>query len=173
MLYGKLKSCSLFYELEDKEIDYLCEDAIVKEYKDDEVLFKVGDTIQDLGVIIHGKVELFIKGEETAPIKIQNLYKYDYFGEVIFSNEYDHFYSARVFKDTSIVYFKYESFQRLFEKMPKAFCTLLLNLIRHEHDRLRIGLGIIGRAQDESNLSLRLPIYGQTKRKVFSKKKAS
>lgn len=171
MLYGKLKSCSLFHDLDEKEINCLCEKALVREYDKEQVISKIGDPIEDFSILIHGKAELFIKGEDTAPVKVQSLNKYDFFGEVIFSNENHHFYSVRVFEDTSIVFFNYEAFQYLYEKMPKGFATFLLNLLRYEYDRFRVGLGILGRVQDESDFPLRLPLFGQTKRKVFLKPK--
>lgn len=168
MLYGQLKSCSLFHNLEEKEVNCLCENAEVREYEKGQMILEFDEPIEDLGVIIHGKAEIFVKGNGTEEIKVQNLIKYEYFGETLFSNENEHFYYVRATEDCSIVFFDFDAFKNLYNKMPKAFSALLMNLLRFEYDRLRSSLGIIGRAKNETDLFIRMPLYGQAKRKIYT-----
>ena len=169
MAFAKtLDGCSLFYDLKEKEIDFLLKNATIQEYEGVQTIIKEGDPISSIGVILNGSGRIFLDRDETK-VHLQDLNRLDYFGEVLFSNEKTHYYAVELTGDATILFIDFDCFVSLYKKYPDAFANLTMNLLRMEFERLRVSMGLIGRVIKDGSIFVRLPVFGTGKRRIFSK----
>jgi CRP-like cAMP-binding protein len=168
MAFAKaLDGCSLFYDLKEKEIDFLLKNATIQEYEGQQVIVKENEPINSLGIILNGTGKIFL-GDENQYVHLQDLNRLDYFGEVLFSNEKRYYYSVELTSDATILFIDFDCFITLYKKYPDAFANLTINMLRIELERIRVSMGLIGRIIKDGSIFVRLPVFGTGKRKIFS-----
>lgn len=162
--YNTIRKCSLFNELNLDECDSLLNDAGVLEYSSGDLILDQGDPISNLAIVLDGELEIFREHESGTRLNLQNLQRYDYFGEFLFSNEMRSPYGVKCLKDCSIVTLDFENFISVFKRDPILYGILLHNLLRKEQEKLWVAAGLIARINAEGVL-MGLPLYGQSRLK--------
>ena len=172
-----LGSCPLFRGLYDKEINAFTNKGQIEFFEAGQIIVSPRDLIEKLYIVLEGSLEqshLF----ENEKLCFLELTSKDFFGENLFSNEthYDHLIQALT--DTQLLSITFQSIQIFYEKYPKAYSVLLMNILRHEQEMLRVSRGLISRLYFKEKAMIGTPIYGQRRLKpheveeIKKKKKA-
>lgn len=138
----ELKGCPLFYEMYEKEIEKIVKRGLVGTYEPGEPIIRDGDEGDEIFVVLEGKL---IVQKQTAEgiIKIAPLVKGDVFGELVLLDE--KIRSADIISQevSHVLELSYNQIFYLYEKEPRIFGVLLLNLSRLLAKRLRATNSII------------------------------
>jgi len=132
----QIKRCFLFYEILDSEIDQVVEDCIVESYENDEVVFKEGDVGRDFYVILAGKVRL-TKNVNNREVDIMVINKGEALGETVLTNESTRMTSVIASGKVDLLVIDQDTIFSLYEKQPRIFGIIMLNLSRMLTARLQ------------------------------------
>jgi len=132
----QIKRCFLFYEILDSEIDQVVEDCIVESYENDEVVFKEGDVGRDFYVILAGKVRL-TKNVNNREVDIMVINKGEALGETVLTNESIRMTSVIASGNVDLLVIDQDTIFSLYEKQPRIFGIIMLNLSRMLTARLQ------------------------------------
>jgi len=131
-----VKSCPLFFELYDDEIDSILKKCYVIQYSSSKLIIKEGDEGKDFFVIVQGKVEVS-KQVAGRKIRIAVLEKGDVFGEFVLINERKRRTSISALDSCDILVVDHDTIFSLFQNNPKIFSILMMNMARLLARRLR------------------------------------
>lgn len=131
-----IRSCPLFYELYDEEIEKLVADCSVVKFKDGEPIIKEGDTGSELYVILSGNAYTTKLLRDQA-LRVGELKKGDVFGETVLINEPLRATSVIASGQCDVLIVDHETIFKLFKSDTKIFAVLVLNLARMLTARLR------------------------------------
>ncbi len=154
-----LHNCELFFELTQKEIKYLVKNCAVEYFDKGQRLFKDGDVLDSLFVVLEGRCEI-VKNLNTKIFQIQKLKQWEHFGEGLFCGQEKFEYDVLALENMSLLRIDFKGFQELFQKFPSAYGVLLNNLLRLENEKLKVSLGVIYRLYNESSSSVGVPLLG-------------
>ncbi|MBL7713883.1 MAG: cyclic nucleotide-binding domain-containing protein [Bdellovibrionales bacterium] len=132
-----IRSCPLFYELYDEEIEKIVSKCSVLKFKDGETIMKEGDNGSELYVILSGQAHT-TKIVRDRPLRVGELKKGDVFGETVLINEMTR--ATSVIADgggCDVLLVDHDSIFKLFREDTKVFAVLVLNLARMLTARLR------------------------------------
>lgn len=132
----QIKRCFLFYEILDSEIDQVVEDCIVESYENGEVVFKEGDIGRDFYVILAGKVRL-TKNVNNRDVDIMVINKGEALGETVLTNESIRMTSVIASGNVDLLVIDQDTIFSLYEKQPRIFGIIMLNLSRMLTTRLQ------------------------------------
>lgn len=132
----QIKRCFLFYEILDREIDQVVEDCIVESYENGEVVFKEGDIGRDFYVILAGKVRL-TKNVNNRDVDIMVINKGEALGETVLTNESIRMTSVIASGNVDLLVIDQDTIFSLYEKQPRIFGIIMLNLSRMLTTRLQ------------------------------------
>lgn len=125
-----LKKCILFQEIEEKELMPLmqCMNARIKNYKAGEYVFLSGDTINDIGVVLEGTVDIIKENLAGNRNIVAILKQGDMFAEgIVCTVERISPVSVRIREDTKIIMIPYE---RVIKSCGNS-CTFHIRLIQN------------------------------------------
>lgn len=127
-----IKSCPLFFELYDEEIESIVEQCNVISLNTGEKVFKENDEGNEIFLILSG--EVFVRKGDVNLVK---LFKGDLFGEMVLLDERTR--TADVVADTltDVLIIDFDVIFSTFTKKPKIFSILMLNLCRLLAKRLK------------------------------------
>lgn len=127
-----IKSSPLFFELFDEEIDEIIQDCNVLSIDAGEPIVKEGDEGDEIFLILNGGADV-MKGD----ICLAHLKKGDLFGEMVLLDERTR--SADIVSNTytDVLILSYDVIFGYFQKKPKIFSILILNLCRLLAKRLK------------------------------------
>ena len=127
-----IKSSPLFFELFDEEIDEIIQECNVLSIEAGESIIKEGDEGDEIFLILNGGADV-MKGD----ICLAHLKKGDLFGEMILLDERTR--SADIVSNTytDVLILSYDVIFGYFQKKPKIFSILILNLCRLLAKRLK------------------------------------
>ena len=132
----QIKRCFLFYEILDSEIDQVVEDCLVESYENGEVVFKEGDIGRDFYVILAGKVRL-TKNVNNRDVDIMVINKGEALGETVLTNESIRMTSVIASGNVDLLVIDQDTIFSLYEKQPRIFGIIMLNLSRMLTTRLQ------------------------------------
>lgn len=132
----QIKRCFLFYEILDSEIDQVVEDCIVESYENGDVVFKEGDVGRDFYVILAGKVRL-TKNVNNREVDIMVINKGEALGETVLTNESIRMTSVIASGNVDLLVIDQDTIFSLYEKQPRIFGIIMLNLSRMLTARLQ------------------------------------
>ena len=130
-----LKSCPLFFELYDKEIEKMVRYCSVYTFDSGDKIVEDGEIGDQIFVVLEG-IAYVEKQLPRGRIRIQPLKAGDVFGELALMGEKTR--TADIVADelTYVLEIKYEDIFILFKKEPRIFGLLLLNISRLISHRL-------------------------------------
>jgi CRP/FNR family cyclic AMP-dependent transcriptional regulator len=127
-----IKSSPLFFELFDEEIDEIIQECNVLSLEAGEPIVQEGDEGDEIFLILNGGADV-MKGD----ICLAHLKKGDLFGEMVLLDERTR--SADIISNTytDVLILSYDVIFGYFQKKPKIFSILILNLCRLLAKRLK------------------------------------
>lgn len=127
-----IKSSPLFFELFDEEIDEIIQECNVLSLEAGESIIKEGDEGDEIFLILNGGADV-MKGD----VCLAHLKKGDLFGEMVLLDERTR--SADIISNTytDVLILSYDVIFGYFQKKPKIFSILMLNLCRLLAKRLK------------------------------------
>ncbi|OGI48744.1 MAG: hypothetical protein A2151_01105 [Candidatus Muproteobacteria bacterium RBG_16_65_34] len=132
----QIKRCFLFFELLDDEIERVVKDCYVERFEDGQTILKEDDLGRDFYVILSGKVRLtkIVDGRE---IEITVLNKGEALGETVLPNESRRMTNIIASGTVDLLIIDQDTIFALYEKHPKIFGIIMLNLSRMLTTRLQ------------------------------------
>ena len=132
----QIKRCFLFFELQDDEIELAVQNCFVESFADGEVIFKENDIGRDFYVILSGKVRL-TKNMKGREIEIVTMNKGEALGETVLTNESKRMTNIIASGNVDLLVIDQDTIFSLYEKSPKIFGIVMLNLSRMLTTRLQ------------------------------------
>lgn len=127
-----IKSSPLFFELFDEEIDGLIADCNVLSLEKGELIVKDGEEGNEIFLILSGGA--FVK---KGAVTLVELRKGDLFGEMVLLDERTRSADIIASTYTDVLIMSYDTIFATFQKNPKVFSMLILNLCRLLAKRLK------------------------------------
>ncbi len=124
-----IQSSPLFFELADSEIEFLMKRCRVREVAVNSDIFVEGDKTSELYLVLDGKV-LIHKMASLASIRMDELNTGDIFGVSVFSEEKKRDHRATALTHAYILEINFTDLEQVYNKNPKLFGVLMLNIAR-------------------------------------------
>ena len=131
-IINTIKSCPLFFELYDEEIEGIIEKCNVLSLSQGESVFLENDEGNEIFLILNGEA-LVKKGDTT----LVTLSKGDLFGEMVLLDERTRTADVVAGTYTDVLVIDFDAIFGIFTKKPKIFSILMLNLCRLLAKRLK------------------------------------
>lgn len=130
-----LQGSPLFYEVHDREIEFILKQCQICEYKQGDYIFEQNHQVEYLYLLLEGRVSLSKKTSSTT-INIDELEEGDLFGVDVLSDEKHSSIEARCDKDTFALRIDFDVLSSLYKKKPALLSILLINITRLLSKRL-------------------------------------
>ena len=143
-----LKACPLFVELYDKEIEKLVRYCSVYNYEAGEFIVRDQDEGDQIYVLLEGSA-MVEKALEHGRIEIVPIQSGDVFGEMALMGQKTRTADIVAKEFSHVLEISYSEIFVLFQKEPKIFGILMLNISRLVSQRLANSNGIIVQLQDQ------------------------
>lgn len=132
----QIKRCFLFFELMDDEIELVVDKCFIESFEDGQVVFTESDIGREFYVILAGKVKLTknVKGQE---IEIMALNKGEALGETVLIQESERMTNVIASGNVDLLVIEQDAVFSLYEKHPRVFGIIMLNLSRMLSNRLQ------------------------------------
>lgn len=137
-----VKGCPLFYEIYDNEVEEILADCVVATYESDDYIIKQGDTSTDICVLLSGEAKVTVEKDGISK-EITTLSKGDLFGELVLINEVERTANIVAVETCDVLVLSYETFYSYYQKRPKIFALMVLNVTRLVTKRLKAANKII------------------------------
>lgn len=131
-IINTIKSCPLFFELYDEEIESIVEKCNVMSLSEGESVFLENDEGNEIFLILNGEA-LVKKGNTT----LVTLSKGDLFGEMVLLDERTRTADVVAGTYTDVLVIDFDAIFGIFSIRPKIFSILMLNLCRLLAKRLK------------------------------------
>jgi CRP/FNR family transcriptional regulator, cyclic AMP receptor protein len=137
-----IKSCPLFHELFDREIEHIISRCMVAKYESGQMILRENEHGQDFFLLLSGTciVSRDINGKL---ITLAELTRGEVFGETVLINETIRSTNVEAKSDCDILIISHEVIFDLYQKNTKVFALLILNLARLLMKRLRASNEVI------------------------------
>jgi CRP/FNR family cyclic AMP-dependent transcriptional regulator len=131
-----LSGCPLFFELFDDEIEKVVKNQKVHHFEKDERIIQEGQRADQIFILIEGVADLQ-KQTMSGRIKVERIKQGEVFGLLMLLDEKP--YSIDVIAQTrcSVLEIKHKSIMDLFDKNPRIFAIMTLNICRILGKRLK------------------------------------
>jgi aspartate ammonia-lyase len=120
-----LKHIQLFKELNDIQLDAVCNKVTIKNHPANNLLFSENIIRENLFLIYDGEVELFKRTPYGKEKRLSVFSKYDFLGEGALMDDSPHSTSARATKDSSIFILTRDSFKELMKEQNETALSIL------------------------------------------------
>jgi len=132
----ELRSCPLFYEMYEKEIEKIAGRGLVGSYRVGDHVVTDGESGDEIYVVLEGSL-MVQKNTPEGLLEIAPLSKGDVFGEMVLLDEKIRSADIVCTQPAWILELRYHQIFDLYEKEPRIFGLMLLNLARLLAKRLR------------------------------------
>jgi CRP/FNR family cyclic AMP-dependent transcriptional regulator len=131
-----LKGCPLFFELYDEEIERVVKNQKVIHFEKDEKIIQEGQRANQIFILLEGVAELE-KQAQGGRIRVERLKHGEVFGLLMLLDEKP--YSIDVVARTrcAVLEIHHESIMALFDRNPRIFAVMTLNICRILGRRLK------------------------------------
>ncbi|MCB9228472.1 MAG: cyclic nucleotide-binding domain-containing protein [Deltaproteobacteria bacterium] len=133
---SELRSCPLFYEMYEKEIKKIASRGLVGFYKPGDFVVRDGETGEEIYVVLEGQL-MVRKNTSEGLLDIAPLSKGDVFGEMVLLDEKIRSADIVSIEPSWVLELSYRQIFDVYEKEPRIFGVMLLNLARLLAKRLR------------------------------------
>lgn len=137
-----LKGCPLFYEIYDAEVEKIVQDCLVASYGPGDTIIKQGDDSSDICILLSGSAKVIVSKDDVTH-HITTLGVGDIFGELVLINETKRTASIVADSPSDVLVMGHETFYHQFNKNPKVFALMVLNITRLITKRLKAANNII------------------------------
>lgn len=158
-----LKGSPLFHDILEEEIGLFLKGQEIYSWSQGDRPCRGGEPIEAFYIILEGEADL-VYNSWNREFLMQELKRFDHFGEVLFSNDQVHPYSVICKTDISCLRIDFQVFKSIFEKNPQVYALFVNNLLRVELGLKKQALGLVARLNDNSDIAIGLPLYNRKKR---------
>lgn len=158
-----LKGSPLFHDILEEEIGLFLKGQEIYSWSQGDSPCQGGEPIEAFYIILEGEADL-VYNSWGREFLMQELKRFDHFGEVLFSNDQVHPYSVICKTDISCLRIDFQVFKSIFEKNPQVYALFVNNLLRVELSLKKQALGLVARLHDDSDIAIGLPLYNRRKR---------
>lgn len=123
-----LKHIQLFKELNDVQLDAVCNKVTMENYPANNLLFSENTIRKNLFLIYDGEVELVKRTPYGKEKRLSIFSKYDFLGEGALMDDSPHSTSARVTKDSIIFILTRDSFKELMKEQNETALSILSSI---------------------------------------------
>lgn len=131
----QIKRCFLFFELLDDEIELVVKNCFVKTFTNGQVIFQEDEISRDFYVILSGKVRL-TKNINGREVDIMVMNKGEALGESVLVDESKRMMNIIASGNVDLLVIDQNTVFSLYEKHPRIFAIIMLNLSRMLTKRL-------------------------------------
>ncbi len=125
-----LKHIQLFEELNDTQLDAICEKIKVENFPSKSMVFNENNIRQNLFLIYEGEVELFKKTPYGGEKRLSIFSKYDFLGEGALMDDSPHSTSARAIINSVIIILSRDNFKELMKEHNETAVAILSSIGR-------------------------------------------
>lgn len=125
-----LKHVQLFKEIDDEQLDAICEKVKVENYSANSLLFSENNIRRNLFLIYDGEVELFKRTAYGKEKRLSIFSKYDFLGEGALMDDSPHSTSARAKVNSTILILTRDSFKELMKEQNETALAILSSIGR-------------------------------------------
>mgnify|MGYP001205271917 CR=1 FL=1 len=136
--YNKLRSVSLFRDLDKKEIEVVYKRIFEQSVKKDSILFMEGTPGEFLYVIMSGKVEIIKKTKNNEEMVLATMGANEIIGEMSLIDAEPRTATARTSEDSVLVVITKQKFNEILQSDPRIAAKILMGLLKVINKRLRI-----------------------------------
>lgn len=131
-----VKSCPLFHEIYDEEIELIIQKCYVASYEPGDYIIRQGEDGTEIGIILDGEADICVdKGDQSQ--FIASLGQGDLFGELVLINETKRTANIICKKKCDVLIISFENFYSFYHKKPEIFSLMILNVTRLLTKRLK------------------------------------
>ncbi len=123
-----LKQVQLFRELNDSQLDIVCDKVRLENYPAKSFLFSENNIRKNLFLIYNGEVELFKRTPYGVEKRLSIFSKYDFLGEGALMDDSPHSTSARATKDSKIFILDRDNFKKLMNEQNETALAILSSI---------------------------------------------
>ena len=124
-----LRSCPLFFELFDEEIDKIVRKCEVHSYKPGEFIVRDGEEGEDICIFLSGRA-IVEKDTGQERIKVMEISPGDVVGEMVLVGEKKRTADIIAEQKCDVLIVPFNSIYSIFKKEPSIFALMMLNLSR-------------------------------------------
>lgn len=147
-----LKSCPLFTELYDDEIEIILSKCSVHEFEPDTMISEEGKKDENLFVVLNGAARV-CKSINGRVVRIAKLKSGEVFGESVLLNETTRTMSIVAEEKCDVLVLHHDDVLALFESNSKIFSILMMNFARILTTRLKFSRKVIKSVHDKLRYS--------------------
>ena len=140
--------CPLFHEIYDDEVEEVIADCMVASYQPGDHIITQGDTNTDICVLLQGRAKVTVNKDGNEHF-IAEIGKGDLFGELVLINETERTANIIAEDQCDVLIMTYENFFSYFNKKPKVFALMVLNVTRLVTKRLKGSNQVIQKLNSE------------------------
>ncbi len=124
-----LKNVEIFQGQSDEHLDLIAAEMKICSHKSGDMLFREGDSGDELFIIISGKVSVFITDNEKEEVVLSELGEGSYFGEMSIIEEAPRSASCRVIEDGEFLVLHSSDFFRITRTLPGPAVKIMNNML--------------------------------------------
>lgn len=137
-----VKGCPLFHEIYDNEVEEILQSCLVACYEPGDHIIKQGDTSSEICILLAGTAGIFVNKNGNRHF-ITDIGSGDLFGELVLINETERTADIIAKDKCDVLVISYEDFYSFYNKRPKVFSLMVLNVTRLITKRLKYSNSII------------------------------
>lgn len=138
-----LKGCPLFFELYDDEIEKVVRNQKVIHFEKDEKIIREGQRANQIFILLEGIAELE-KQAQGGRIRIERIKQGEVFGLLMLLDEKPYTIDVITRTKCAVLEIQHESIMGLFNKNPRIFAVMTLNICRILARRLKVSYSRMG-----------------------------
>jgi len=143
-----VRGCPLFFEIYEHEVEKIIQSCMVASYDPGSYIMQQGDTGTDICVLLEGHADITIN-KDAHSTTLASIGPGDLFGELVLINETTRTANIVATEKCDILIISYENFFKFFDKNPKVFSLMVLNVTRLITKRLKSSGHIIEQLSSE------------------------
>jgi CRP-like cAMP-binding protein len=139
----ELRQLALFGAMADSALEHLATSLSVVEPQPGQVLFREGDSANDMFVVLAGEIEVLKKNRRGSESRVALLGPGDWFGEMSIVDIQPRSATVQAVAPSRLLRISSLDLDGLYRHDVKAYALIVLNLARELSRRLRVADGIL------------------------------
>jgi CRP-like cAMP-binding protein len=138
MDYNRLRSLTVFRDLDKNELEIVYKHVFEKSIKKDYILFMEGMLGELLYIIISGRVELIKKTKDNKEALLATMGANDIIGEMSLIESAPRTATGRTSADSVLMVITKQAFNEILDSNPRIAAKILMSLLKIMSKRLRV-----------------------------------
>ncbi len=120
-----LRELAVFALLDDEEIELICQQGYVKNYRSGEIIFFEDDSDKNLYLLVQGRVKLTMLSSEGKEKVMTILQAGDIFGEISLFDNNPHPVTAEVAEQSRLMILNWDKLEKIIMKQPRMALKII------------------------------------------------